>query len=411
MSKCTADILAACCDCPAGEWPSAACSHIAATLFAAEDYVTHMDQSCTSRLQQWHQPKIRANLPTPISQAEFKKVTGKMDDNHTRACVVRPIATCYDPRRPADRCINIERFENLKASLAEHDLKCGWALQLTPAPSKPADNEHDIQLQFPLTKQTMDMACSKVLETLAISDEAAAELEKNTRSQSSSDQWHKRHAGRITASNFGRVCKCTWFKSRDLANIRNLLHDLTNPSTFRTNPPAPIKWGNDCEPVAVASYIEIKCRQRSNVHVSECGLFLHPVYKILGATPDRLVNDPNSLPSEGLLEVKCPWKHCHCTVKDACMDPSFCCELQCGIPCLKSSHVYYYQIQGQLAITRQSWCDFVVYTTQDLHVERIFFNREFWSFVEGKLIEFYIACVLPQLVHSKGVTEIRSLLY
>jgi len=30
IQKVTADILAARCDCPAGEWPSAACSHVAA---------------------------------------------------------------------------------------------------------------------------------------------------------------------------------------------------------------------------------------------------------------------------------------------------------------------------------------------------------------------------------------------
>ena len=174
MSKCTADILAACCDCPPGEWPIALLAVTLQLHFLPLRIMLHiMDQSCISRLQQWHQPKIRAKLPTPISQAEFKKETGKMDDNHTRTCVVRPIATCYDARRPADWCINIKRFKNLKASLAEHDLKCGWALQLTPAPSKPAVNEHDIQLQFPLTKQMMDMTCSNVLETLAISDEAA----------------------------------------------------------------------------------------------------------------------------------------------------------------------------------------------------------------------------------------------
>ena len=59
--------------------------------------------------------------------------------------VLNPLI-CYDLRRRDDRYINIELFENFKLSLAEHDLKCGWVLQLTPAPSKPKDNEHDIQL-------------------------------------------------------------------------------------------------------------------------------------------------------------------------------------------------------------------------------------------------------------------------
>ena len=280
ISKCTADILAAYCQCPAGEWPSVACSHIAATLFAAEDYVTHT--SCTSRLQQWHQPKVRDNQPTPIGQAEFKKVTGKMDDKQKRKCMVRPTITIYDPRGLGDRCINFEQFDKFKSSLAEKKLKSGWALQLTPASSRTIDDE---TIQFPLTKTAMERACSIVQEAFAISDEAAAELEKQTRTQSSSDQWHKNRAGRITASNFGRVFKCTWFKSRDETKIRSLLRDLTDPSCF-VNPPAPIKWGIDNEPVAVASYINLKNTQKASVQVSECGLFLHPVHKFLGATPD-----------------------------------------------------------------------------------------------------------------------------
>ena len=41
LDKLTADILSATCECPAGEWPSAACSHVAATLFAIEDHVSY----------------------------------------------------------------------------------------------------------------------------------------------------------------------------------------------------------------------------------------------------------------------------------------------------------------------------------------------------------------------------------
>ena len=46
-----------------------------------------------------------------------------------------------------------------------------------------------------------------MFQTLAISDEVADDLEKKTRSQSSSDQWHKCRAGKITTL-------CTWFKSK-----------------------------------------------------------------------------------------------------------------------------------------------------------------------------------------------------
>ena len=48
---------------------------------------------------------------------------------------------------------------------------------------------------------------------------------------------------------------------------------------------------------------------------------------------------------------------------------------------LKKNHNYYYQVQGQIAVLNMPWCDFVVWTTQDMHIERIFLMKPF-----GKLI-------------------------
>ena len=46
----------------------------------------------------------------------------------------------------------------------------------------------------------------------------------------------------------------------------------------------------------------------------------------------------------------------------------------------------------------------LLYTQKkDIHVERIFFDNDFWSSVEVKLSEFYLTCLLPQFVHSKGI--------
>ena len=46
---------------------------------------------------------------------------------------------------------------------------------------------------------------------------------------------------------------------------------------------------------------------------------------------------------------------------------------------LKPTHIYYSQIQGQMAITERSWCDFVIYTEKGISVERIPFDAEFWN--------------------------------
>ena len=195
------------------------------------------------------------------------------------------------------------------------------------------------------------------------------------------------------------MCKSTWFKFRDPTKVQSILKDLISPARFST-PPPPIQWGTECEPKAVACYIGLK--SGTGTVVEECGLFVHPTHCFLVATPDRLVVDPTAFAPDGLLEVKCPWSCKDKTVVNACQDSSFCCELQCGSPRLKVTHTYHYQVQGQMAVTGRSWCDFMVYTNVQVHIERIFFHTDFWSTTEAKLLQFYHDCVLPQLVHCKG---------
>ena len=152
-------------------------------------------------------------------------------------------------------------------------VKCGWLLQITPAVSSPNVEQKFI---FPRTKQQQEAACLKILEELTISDEAASRLEQQTKSQSNSDLWHNACAGRITASNFGRICKCSWFKSRDVTKVQLIIKDLVYPRKFNHLPVA-IKWGIDCEPKAVTCYNEL----HAEITVEECGLFLHPLYRVL----------------------------------------------------------------------------------------------------------------------------------
>lgn len=77
---------------------------------------------------------------------------------------------------------------------------------------------------------------------------------------------------------------------------------------------------------------------------------------------------------------------------------SFCKINQTGEISLKQNHPYYFQIQGQLAITRRRWCDFVVWTLKKpLSVERIVCDPDLWEIMLAKLNKFYIQVVLPEL--------------
>ena len=76
---------------------------------------------------------------------------------------------------------------------------------------------------------------------------------------------------------------------------------------------------------------------------------------------------------------------------------------------LKMSHSYYYQIQAAMFCTQRKWCDFVVRTSVDLHIERIKWNDKFWDGIVPKLKRFYFEALLPELAQplyqSGGIRE------
>ena len=83
---------------------------------------------------------------------------------------------------------------------------------------------------------------------------------------------------------------------------------------------------------------------------------------------------------------------------------------------LKKQNSYYYQIQGQLHITRRNWCDFVVWTPSvtidDLFVERIYYDDSLWSnTIYPQLHRFHMGSMLPELASPWYVSgqEIREL--
>ena len=85
------------------------------------------------------------------------------------------------------------------------------------------------------------------------------------------------------------------------------------------------------------------------------------------------------------------------TVDEACKDKNFCLQKLNGKIQLKNSHNYFYQIQGCMATLNVNWYDFVVFTNVDLHIERIYFDIDFWHKIVPKLSSFYTEYMLPEL--------------
>ncbi|KXJ23603.1 hypothetical protein AC249_AIPGENE12400 [Exaiptasia diaphana] len=55
-------------------------------------------------------------------------------------------------------------------------------------------------------------------------------------------------------------------------------------------------------------------------------------------------------------------------------------------------------VQGQMGITGAKWCDFIVYTTQGISVQRIEYDSDFWKAEPKKLDEFYFSHFLPKYI-------------
>ena len=68
---------------------------------------------------------------------------------------------------------------------------------------------------------------------------------------------------------------------------------------------------------------------------------------------------------------------------------SVCVQTNDGILILKTSHPYYYQHQGQMAVTGISKCVLVFYTHRGIHCVDIDVNDDFWKQCRVKLMLFY----------------------
>ncbi|XP_046860912.1 uncharacterized protein LOC124454148 [Xenia sp. Carnegie-2017] len=191
----------------------------------------------------------------------------------------------------------------------------------------------------------------EVMETITINQQQADMIEKAKRNQSKSQIWHQMRMGRITASNFHRAC--------------------------RTNPETPS-----------LSLVKDVCY----------GLQFKSKYPFLGASPDAI--SYCNCHGEGCVEIKCPYSLRNKTIQHGISDgKNFCLtKTPNGTLQMDRKHQYYYQVQLQLASTKLEYVDFVVWTPNDIYIERIQRDEEFLAVNIEKAKEIYIFAILPEVL-------------
>lgn len=227
------------------------------------------------------------------------------------------------------------------------------------------------------------------------------EIEQNTRDQSRSSLWHSVRRYRISASHFGAI-----YRRLRITPPQSLVLQILHPQKFLS---AATDWGIRHEDIALKQYSDLQ-HQSGHLRLYYCksGFVISKDHPFLGASPDVVVHDPTC---NNQFEVKSPYLCRHMSPIDAAESTRFCSTVEVDSSGeqhlkLKQTHIYFSQIQGQMAITERSWCDFVTYTQKGISVERIPFDSEFWNNkLLPKLIDFFDNCLAPEVispVHDLG---------
>lgn len=207
----------------------------------------------------------------------------------------------------------------------------------------------------------------------------AIDIENKTQDQRDCQMWLREHQDRITASNFGNIIFRKALPSE--AFLTNLFTSFN-----KTIIAASITYGCRHEEHAKAKYLEVFAKD--NVHLHKCGFVVNPEFSFLGATPDAKVCKNGKC---GIMEIKCPFSCRNLTIHEAIetVNNFLLVRSDNGLVTLRTNHPYYAQVQGQLLITGTDFCEFVVYTQKDIHIETIMPDHCFLTDMLNKLCSFY----------------------
>ena len=370
--KATVDVSSAQCTCPAGKGPFGSCKHIAALCFALEDFVKMREiileqgeEACTSVLQSWNQLRKKRLESKKIEDIDFSSSCyGKSSSSRT-------YYEASDPRPVNMQKTSKSELEEFTLHLQSLQSPCGFLhllsqstedmtpahlLPLTPCSVQARIRNKIFQSTLPPTWEVIQNYGREFIEGIMPSAAEKVAIENKTRLQASAVRWHEEWLNTLTASNCGRVMK------------RKLAFDkLSMDILFSKVPAIPsIKWGSDHENTAFNEYERQMTQYHQNMKLRQSGFYIgDPAY--LGASPDGILEDTNG-DLCGILEIKCPYSAANISVREACstLDDFYCYIDDDNKMKLDVSHVYYFQVQGSMAMTHAQFCDFVVWTTKSM---------------------------------------------
>lgn len=222
---------------------------------------------------------------------------------------------------------------------------------------------------------------NEYLKKIELSPEEIVQIEIKTRNQGNSMEWRNLRRQKLTASNFGDVCR------RQLHTpCKNIVRRILYPKKIDTES---LRYGRRNEKRAIEAL-----EREIGVNITPSGLFIHEKKPYFAATPDGLVN------SDGIIEIKCPYSARNLTPDEGIEKRQITMWKRDGS--LNKNHKWFYQVQGQLEMSGREYCIFCIWTPKGIKYEIINRDRIFWEEnMEPKLELFYKNCMLPEIIDPR----------
>lgn len=385
------------------------CSHVGALLFALDAFCTAREKTtCTGTKAYWKVPLgVRGVTPKPAYQIDFssakarkQKVDAFIADEQAEGIQPSIQKKLLGVAEPSE-----EELAGLFQQLNTNNTKPN-VLRVLPAHCQQFKvDDHPTSLRALHQKQCEGKSLPELQEfckdiDINVSPQASQKLEEDTRSQADSHLWFSARAGRITASKLHAVCH-TNTDHPSISLVRQICYPEQHKfSSIYTD------WGNQKEDAARESYLLRKKAEHDNLTFRPSGVHVPPEFPFMGASPDGIVSC--NCHGTGCIEIKCPYIYRNSSLDEAFSDKSFCLQRDVGDKStlsLKPGHKYFVQVQAQLFLSHSLYCDFIVWTTVDMAVVRVFPDQVFWDECVDKARKLFRLAILPELVGNWTVHE------
>lgn len=122
-----------------------------------------------------------------------------------------------------------------------------------------------------LPEQEFELKKNEFIESITLTESSREILERETKNQTNNQRWLIERRNRLTASNFGRICKM-----RPHTSCKSTVFDLLYGSTTSSA----MEYGKNTEEIALKALEAMIGKQ-----IRKCGLFVDKNIPYLAATP------------------------------------------------------------------------------------------------------------------------------